>query len=269
MLAAPQDSFRAEDFIDTDALIDDIRRAIEAGEVPVIDLTDAGRITIISADVLLEIARLGVDVVVILPSGFTFTIIASSISENVGAFDLNIEVIVKYSAAQLETFGGGIVDISANSIVFRPNFHGPFGFEITFNITAEQLADAGIDIDTVRLYHADAIGQITDLGPPTVNDDGSVNFTINHASFYVLSSEPPVTLEIGTGIIDTGVVDDASPGITTGGEEGGAFAPIHLDIAEETRNLAWLLITLSAVGFIAAAGLTIFALVRRHNARKA
>jgi len=261
-IVAPQDSFREEDFIDAEALLDDLQRAIDAGEVPTIDLTQAGRVTIISADILRAIADSGVDVMVVLPSGFTFTIVASSITANVGAFDLNIEVIIKYNDVQLETIGGGKVDIAANSIVFRPNFHGDFGFEIIFTVTAEQIANAGIDIDTVRLYHVDAAGNVTDLGRPTINDDGSLNFPISYASFYVLSSDPPVTTEIGTGVIGPDGADNDD------GEQGGrVILPTQLEIAQQAESIAWILVTVSAVAVIAAAAVTVILLKRRRDAK--
>jgi len=265
-MTAPQDSFQEEDFIDATALIDDLLQAIEAGEVPTIDLTNAGNVTVISADVLLAIAASGVDVVVVLPSGFTFTIIASSISENVGAFDLNIEVITKYIETQLETIGGGKVDIPANSIVFRPNFHGEFGFEIVFHITPEQIEDAGIDAETVRRFHVCGVGNVTDHGEPTVNSDGSVNFTIDHASFHVLSNDSPVTAVVGTGVIGSDVVGDVSIGDNQGV---GVFAPpANQELAQRAGNIIWILVAVSAAAILAAVSLTILILMRRRYNNK-
>ena len=267
IVVAPQALFREEDFIDEDSLIDDIRRAIEAGEVPTIDLTDAGSVTVISADILLAIAELGVDVVIILPSGFTFTIIASSISADVGAFDLNIEVLVKHEDVQLDTIGGGKVDVSANSLVFKPNFHGEFGFELVFHVTAEQIAHAGIDVDTIGHYHVCAVGNVTEKDEPTVNDDGSVNFPMSHASFHVLSSDPPVTAELGQGVM----VDEAPRPILAGGEPAAdAPAPISLDdVVQQAQSLLWIMVAVSATGLLIAAGLTTVLLIRRRNARRA
>jgi len=257
-ILAPQDTFREEDFIDAGALIDDLLRAIEAGETPTIDLTQSGNVTIISADVFKAIAESGVDVEVVLPSGFKFTIIASSITDDVGAFDLNIEVLIKYVDTQLETIGGGKVDIPANSIVFRPNFHGEFGFELVFNVTLEQIADAGLDIDRVRLYHVDAVGMVSDKGRPTINDDGTISFSKTHASFYVLSNDPPITSEIGTGIIET-----VTPETPETPER--PTLPTRLEMAEQADNITWILIAISGAAILAAAGVAVVMIRRRRN----
>ena len=266
---APQEAFREEDFIDTDSLIDELLRQIANGEVPTIDLTSAGSVTVISADVLLAIANAGVDVVVVLPSGFTFTIIASSISADVGAFDLNIDVIIQSDSAQHETLGGGKVDVPANSIIFKPNFHGQFGFEIKFNVTPDQIADAGLDTSTVKHFHIDAAGNVNEQGAPTVNADGSISFSISHASFHVLSGEPPVTTELGSAVIVTDL-DGPSIGETIISGETGAAVTVGLeDVAARAQNLLWIIISLSAAGFLVAACLTIVAIRRKQNAKGA
>jgi hypothetical protein len=84
-----------------------------------------------------------------------------------------------------------------NAIVIAPNFSGEFGFEIEFNFTAEQLAEAGINGENVRLFHVDYDGNVTDKGQATVNDDGSITFVLDRASFYVLSEEKPEVLQRG------------------------------------------------------------------------
>jgi len=269
-ILAPQEAFLEEDFIDAESLIDDLLSAIAAGEVPTIDLTTAGNVTVISADVLLAIASAGVDVVVVLPSGFTFTIIASSIKADVGAFDLNIEVIFKHEDTMVETLGGGKVNVSANSIVFRPNFHGDFGFDIVFHVTADQIEHAGIDVSTVKRFHVCAVGNVTDHGEPTVNDDGSVNFTINHASFHVLSSEIPLTAELGSAVIVSDLNEESTLGSQIISEEGGAAITTQLeDVVQRANVLLWIIISLSAIGFLTAGFLTIVVIRRRQSAKQA
>jgi len=259
-IAAPQENFRDEDFIDAGAIIDDLLRAIAAGETPTIDLTTAGSVTIINADVFQAIADAGVDVEVILPSGFKFTIIASSITANVGAFDLHIEVIIKYALAQLETIGGGKVDVPANSIVFRPNFHGEFGFELVFTVTAEQVADAGLDLATVRLYHVDAGGNVTDKGSPTLHDDGSISFSKTHASFYVLSSNPPVTTEVGTTDIGSNVTVD-TPAVSD--QPSTRVAPTQLERAAQADSIVWILVAIVGAAVIAAGAVAVVMIKRK------
>jgi len=265
-LAAPQDNFRAEDFINTEALIEEFRRAIEAGEVPTINLTNAGSVTIIGAEVFHEIARLGVDVLVVLPNGYSFMIIASSITGNVGAFDLNIEVIIQHEITQHTTVGGGKVDISANSIVLKPNFHGEFGFELVFRVTAEQLEEAGIDPDYVRLYHVCAIGNVTDKGEPNSHDDGSISFSKTHASFYVLSGETPLTAEMGTAV----EIPEAPGATDPVGEQGSTVVPpIHQDLASQGNNFFWILVLISAGAAISVAGaITMVIRRQRRNAKR-
>jgi len=265
-IAAPQDSFRAEDFIDTEALLDDLRRAIAAGEVPTIDLTESGNVTIISAEVLHEIARLGVDVKVVLQSGFTFTIIASSITGNVGAFDLNIDVLIKHEDVQLTTVGGGLVDISKNSIVFMPNFHGEFGFEIVFNITADQLDHAGIDAETAKRFHVCGVGNVTDHGEPALHDDGSLSFPISHASFHVLSSEPPLTAEVGAGFVNPEVPESPNVG---GPVDTRTYTEIQQSIEQHAENAIWILIIIAGAAIIAASSVAIVIMRRRQNTKGA
>jgi hypothetical protein len=84
------------------------------------------------------------------------------------------------------------VTVPANSIVINPNFYGEFGFDIQFMFTAEQLANAGINGNNIRLYHANHNGAVTEKERLRLNSDGSVNFTIGHASFYILSEETPI-----------------------------------------------------------------------------
>jgi bifunctional DNA-binding transcriptional regulator/antitoxin component of YhaV-PrlF toxin-antitoxin module len=270
-VAAPQESFREEDFIDAEELISDLLQAIEAGEVPTIDLTEASNVTVISADVFLAIADSGVDVVVVLPSGFTFTIIASSITENVGAFDLNIAVYIEQTIAQHITIGGGVVDVSANSLVIKPNFHGEFGFELVFNVTAEQLAYAGIDAETVLHFHVCGVGNVTEMAKPTLNADGSVDIRINHASFHILSNEAPVTLEVGSMVTaPPNIVEETSPGVDTGSSSNNPVAPLQEALAQQSGNRTlWLLILASTVTLLVAAAVTVVMLKHRNNTRAA
>jgi hypothetical protein len=208
---------------------------------------------------------MGVDVVVVLPSGFSFTIIALSITDNVGAFDLNIAVYIEQTVAQHTTIGGGVVDVPANSLVFKPNFHGEFGFELVFNVTAEQLAHAGIDGETALHFHVCAVGEVTEQDKPAYNADDSVDIRISHASFHILSNDVPLTLEVGSWVTgpaatEPGVVGETSPG----GDQPAAIAPIQEVLAQQSDSLIWLLIAVSATVLLAAAGATIIMLKRRR-----
>ena len=268
----PQDAFNEEDFIDAGALIDDLQRAIDAGETPTIDLTNAGNLTIIDSNVLLAIKASGVDVVVVLPSGYTFTIIAASISDDVGAFDLNIDVITKYVTTLVETIGGGKVDVSANSIVFMPNFHGEFGFDIVFHVTPEQLDDAGISTEGIQRFHVCAVGNVTDKEEPTVNDDGSVNFTIDHASFHVLSNDRPITTETGSAIIGSEVPGTDTQNIGEQGGSGGAIEQIGQALTQQSGGNSMFEILISAAAILVAVfaiACATLALIKRRNSGRA
>ena len=98
--------------------------------------------------------------------------------------------------------------------------------------------------------------------------DGSVDITISHASFHILSNEAPITVEIGTLVTGPGnddVVEETTPG---GGDESSspATATIRDPISRQNDNNIWLIIILSAAVILVAAGITIFILKRRSNA---
>ncbi|MCL2694023.1 MAG: NPXTG-anchored protein, partial [Oscillospiraceae bacterium] len=211
---------------------DIIKKAIEAEEVPVIVVANLGG-TVISAELLLEIKELGVDVKIELENGFSFLIKADTISDEVTNFDLNIDV----DFTDEETTIGNAV-IPTGSIVITPSFKGDFGFEIEMTLTAEQLEEAGIDVENVKLWYISGT-TVTELDVIVVNDDGSITISFSSASFYVLSAEAPEMLELvvstpvatpdvgdisivpGT---DTVVNVPVNDGVTIGGD-GAAEAP--------------------------------------------
>jgi len=177
----PQDEYSPDDFIDDDTIIKILQQ-----ENPVIVVADLDG-SVISEEALQAIAENGVDVEIILDNGFTFTIIADSITPDAAAFDLNIEIDLLGTAQRIDG-----VNIPANSIVINPNFSGEFSFEIQFSFTAEELAAAGINGNNVKLWHVDYNGVVTDTGRVRLNADGSIEFTIGSASFYVLSEIAPI-----------------------------------------------------------------------------
>jgi len=88
------------------------------------------------------------------------------------------------------TIGG--VEFPENAFIITPSAHGEFGFTISFDISAEQLSYAGITGEHIRLYHISSGNVVTDLGPVTLNWDGSVTITISHASRYILADDTPI-----------------------------------------------------------------------------
>jgi hypothetical protein len=159
---------------------------------PIIDLSQLDGMVIIAED-LQRIKASGKDVTVILENGFSFKIIANSISNEAKAFDLNIVVELTSRATEIDG-----VKIPVNAIIITPNFSGEFGFEIAFTFTAEQLTAAGINGNNVKLFHIDHDRNVTDMGRARLNADGSVEIVISHASFYVLSEQVPTVDEAPT-----------------------------------------------------------------------
>jgi len=126
----------------------------------------------------------GTDLVVevVLPNGLVITIDGSTVTGEIGDIDLNIDIFI---TKQATTVNG--TNVPANSIVINPAAHGTFGFELSFELTAGQLSEAGLNGDNVRLYYVDADGNITERGRVKRNADGSVTITIDGASFYFLA----------------------------------------------------------------------------------
>jgi hypothetical protein len=119
-----------------------------------------------------------------LPCGRIISIDPSRITEVARAIDLNIDV-------EITTQGNQIAGIPANSIVIRPVEHGEFGFEISFDITAEEIAEAGLNGNNVKLFYIDGDGKVTEYDKIRLNPDGSITVTISHSSLYVLSERRP------------------------------------------------------------------------------
>jgi hypothetical protein len=175
-----------DDEPDTDVIPDrDILDILNSGEPPVIDLSDMDG-TVISGEGLQAIRENGEDVTVVLESGFTYIIIADSITEEAQSFNLAIEITIADRAVEIDG-----VKVPANSVVISPEMSGSFGFEILFTFTAAQLSDAGVRGNNVRLFYVDDYGNVHDYGRTKLNDDGSIEFTMSRASFYVLSEEAP------------------------------------------------------------------------------
>jgi hypothetical protein len=97
--------------------------------------------------------------------------------------NINININITLASAQDRPEG-----VSENSLIINPTEHGEFGVELLFDISAEQLAEAGLTSDTVRLFYIDDDGNITRGGRiVSRNTDGSVTVGIERASSYVLT----------------------------------------------------------------------------------
>ena len=170
-----------------DSINDTLVNALLSQRQPTIRLSQTNG-NIISARALQAVKESGKDLTVILNNGFEYTIIADSIGSSVKNFDLRINIHITGPA---ETIDG--VTVPANSIVISPNFQGEFGFEIQFRFTAAELTAAGLNGNNTKLLYVGHDGNITDLGNAKLNSDGSVEFTISHASYYILTEAIPKT----------------------------------------------------------------------------
>jgi hypothetical protein len=163
---------------------DEINDALEDDE-PFIKIPE-GSCTIISQDSLQAIKNSGKVLEVELPNGILIRIDPDLITDIARSIDLNIGL----SFAEQETTVDGI-QFPANSIIIAPSAHGEFGFTISFDISADMLAEAGLNVNNVRLFHISTDGTVTEHDGIVRNVDGSVTISISHASRWLLSVTAP------------------------------------------------------------------------------
>jgi hypothetical protein len=85
----------------------------------------------------------------------------------------------------------GII-LPKNSIVITFDTHGEFGFDFEVVVSAEQLAEAGLDAEKVKLWYISDKNEISEVKDAiVVNADGSITITVSHASYYVLAETAP------------------------------------------------------------------------------
>jgi hypothetical protein len=173
--------------IHTDSLNEsDVNAAISTGEPLVLE---EGADTTISEDVLQAIKDSEGTLTIVLPNGREITIRSEDISDNPKSIDLNFDVVITSRATPV--YG---VNVPANSVVIIPEASGEFGFTFSFTISAAELAAAGLNGNTVGLFHISSAGVITNRANQQLrrNTDGSVTLSLSSASRYVLSSTPPI-----------------------------------------------------------------------------
>jgi hypothetical protein len=169
-----------------DSVADGIEEALNSGE-PLV-LAPGANTNITAAD-LQEIKDSGGVLNIVLPNGLHISISAEDITDNARPIDLNIAVTLVTTAT---TVAGTQMQAPANSLIITPSTHGQFGFTININISAERLAAAGLS-ENINLYYVSSAGSVTNYGAVTLNSNGSATISISHASFYILSTTPPVT----------------------------------------------------------------------------
>jgi hypothetical protein len=149
-----------------------------------------------------EIADNGDLVKIMLDCGRIVTIDPDSITDTIRTLNLNVEIEV----TDPRNKGEGMPD---NSILIRPAEHGDFGLEISYDISAEELEEAGLNPNRLRLFHVDNDGEVVEEGRVTRNADGSVTISITRASKWVLSETAPEHHRTGCG--DCGDCEDCNP----------------------------------------------------------
>jgi len=170
----------------------DIKDAIEAG-VPIALSEDN---TLLSLNAISEIANADAPVEFILANGLNISIDPASITDNAQAINLNIDFAITSA-------GNQVAGIPANSIALFPSASGDFGFEINIHITADQLAQAGLKGNNVKLFYVSG-DTIRDMGKARLNADGSVTVVIDSASHYILSDQDiaVVAAEVGLTVVE-------------------------------------------------------------------
>jgi hypothetical protein len=125
------------------------------------------------------------------------TINALTITDEAQSINLNFSIFILAEGGPTFT-----PPIPENSIIILPSASGEFGFEISLDLSAEKLEEAGIDVAEANLFHVSSTNRVsTYRGRFVSNPDGSVTITIDSASYYVFTTgeyenpivDPPVT----------------------------------------------------------------------------
>lgn len=135
--------------------------------------------------------------------GYTVTVDPADIKQ---PKPINLSMTIQFNPTAVTV---GTVTVPANSIVFKPAASGDFG--LTMTITVPTSALNGVDPKKAKLYYISDDGKVEELGPLTVNADGSVSFRISHASQYVIAEKAP-TATATTGSSGQAPVDNPHTG---------------------------------------------------------
>ena len=159
---------------------------------------------VISIDALQLIRESAKTVEIVLANGLVITIDPTKITDSARAVDLNIDIIFSDVDSQFDP------RIPLNSILIIPSAHGDFGFEISFNISKEQLIKAGLNDNNPGLFYIDNNSNIVSVDNVTINENGSLTVAISHASYYVLTDEKFISADVNQGVNDN-YQDDINP----------------------------------------------------------
>lgn len=91
----------------------------------------------------------------------------------------------------------------AGVISIDPVQKGDFGLEMTFTIPASALKD--FNLKSLKFYYVSSDGKRKELKEFTVNKDGSLSFTLSHASSYIFE-EAAENVDAAAGMNDSAVL---------------------------------------------------------------
>jgi hypothetical protein len=213
-------------YIDYQAFEENLRQ-----DNPIIDLADLTG-TVMSRSMLQEIAQSGKNFRIILNEDFSYTIIADSIGQFAGDFDLRFMVDYVIQARTVNN-----ARIPANSILIQSHSNRfMFNFDVLFHFTSEQLEQAGISGDSVNLFRING-GNINNLGNVTTKPNGDIEILINQNLLYVISEEnlvPVTTTPLAT--TTTPTTTTTTPATTTTSETTSVFEIIT--VAPKTTTIS-------------------------------
>jgi len=142
--------------------------------------------SVISPTALGFIKDSGKIIEIVLPNGITLRLDGKKITGNPNPVDLNI--IMTITARENQPPAEGIPE---KSIIIKPAAQGRFGFEVSFNIEAGDLAAAGLDVSEMSLFRIKNDNSVEDMGKISRNNDGTVTIVLREASYFILSVEVP------------------------------------------------------------------------------
>jgi hypothetical protein len=229
---------------------------------PVIKLSE-GDSTTISARSLQELRSSGKVLEIELPNGLVIRIDSADITENAASLNIYIDVRIAATATVVNT-----VQFPANSIIISPSAHGEFGLTKSFDISAEMLAEAGLNGNNVRLFHISTAGVVTEHERIRRNSDGSITISISHASRYVLAEDTPITTAVADDTpVNEAIPDSALPEVIPPAEPIAPAQPTLPSITSDTAGnnaILWIVIGLAAIAICS--GAIIIIRRRKHKA---
>ncbi len=113
--------------------------------------------------------------------GTTIAISAEELKKVNSSIDLGMGVDSAKAEVKLDK-----VTVPANSVMIQPAAKGEFGFSVKVTVKAPE----GVTKDNAKLFYVDGdkVTEVKDKDAITVDANGNATITINHASYYVITS---------------------------------------------------------------------------------